>query len=63
MGVRIWHDGEKRETVTMFYCDGDHGLFPAPTIQSSADYKTAHHSFIAAGWSETPERVLCPECK
>ncbi len=61
MGVRIFREGD--ETVTEFYCDRSHGLFPIPTIRSTADYVTAHRSFIAAGWSETPERVLCPECK
>lgn len=57
MGVRI------TKTLTTFYCDGDHGLFPGPEISSSDDYVAAHHSFIAAGWSETPMRVLCPECR
>lgn len=27
------------------------------------EYKYAHRSFIAMGWGETSERVLCPQCK
>lgn len=54
MSVRIFREND--DTVVMFERDGDQA------IRSTAGYVEAHHAFIAAGWSETPMRVLCPEC-
>ena len=60
MSVRIYREGG--QTFTEFRCDLPHqGVVPG--IRSPFEYKHAHRSFIAMGWGETPEWVLCPKCK
>jgi hypothetical protein len=47
-------------------CDGDHGLLEPPTVRyddQGDGYIGMHDRAIAAGWSETSERVLCPQCR
>ena len=45
-------------------CDGDHGFLPPPILTfQDADYVRDMSRAIAAGWSETPERILCPDCR
>ncbi len=52
-----------RQTILVFECDGDHGLLPRPRrLEDQGSYIEQHARMIAAGWSETSLRILCPEC-
>jgi hypothetical protein len=58
-GVRAY----PRQTTLLFVCDGDHGLFTKPQrLDIEGSYIEQHARMITAGWSETPERILCPSC-
>lgn len=68
MGLRITGPDRgpiPRRCRLVLTCDGNHGLMSPPTRTWQSDetgYIGAHSAAIAEGWSETSERVLCPDC-
>lgn len=57
-----------RPVFARFVCDGDHGLFAPPVllVDLFPEGREAVDGWSAAvreGWSVTPQKTLCPECR
>lgn len=48
-----------RQTYLILSCD----KCRTERVDTEGSYPDQHHRAIVAGWSETPEMILCPKCK
>ena len=53
-----------RPVAVKIRCDGDHGLLPMPVLEFVYDGTFDVWSrAVLEGWSITPDRDHCPECR